>query len=115
MLDSFGGELPHGKTVTNPRCVDSVTARFNTTATEPAGTPTRPATNSSVTVPPPRTPIPLNCPSAVDTPPRVSNTRPGTSDTNPEPVGNAPVTSTTTWVSEYVKMQILPASPIFAV
>jgi len=28
---------------------------------------------------------------------------------------NAPVTSMMTWVSEYVKMQILPPSPIFAV
>src|SRR5215210_862607 len=82
MLDAFGGELPHGKTVTNPGCVEPVTARFNTTATEPAGTPTRPMTDSSVTVPAPRTPIALNCPSAVVNPSRVSNTRPGTNDTN---------------------------------
>src|SRR5215210_3731941 len=100
MLDAFGRELPHGKTVTNPGCVEPVTARFNTTATEPAGTPTRPTTDSSVTVPAPRTPIALNCPSAVDNPSRVSNTRPGTNDTNSEPLGNAPVTSMMTWVSE---------------
>src|SRR5687768_11796393 len=78
-LEAFGRGEPQGNSVTNPGAPEPVTATLRTTAsTEP--TPALPATTTSVIVSACRIPIPLNWPSTVLSPPRVSRTRPGTSE-----------------------------------
>src|SRR5258706_365443 len=83
-FDANGRGVPQGNTVTNPAATGWVTFTVNTPADAVASTPPRPATFSSVTEPPPRTPTPAKNPSVVANPGpiRDPNTRPGPNDIN---------------------------------
>ena len=87
-FDAVGTATPHGNTVKNPGPVVFVAVTFNATDAAPSGTPARPPTGTSRTVPPDTAPEPAATPSTVSSPGRVSIKRAGAAKgTNPSAAG----------------------------
>src|SRR5687767_9712536 len=112
MFDALGCWDPQGNTVTKALPIGPVTVIFNTTAVASAGTPSRPATRSSVTEANARRPIPSAKWSIVADPGRVSRNRAGTTDADVAVSRRYALTSAMRCVAADVYRHTLPPRPI---